>query len=307
MVADPKLSWKLAFSEIWRPLLVFVLVSVIAVTVNRSSFDHPLKYVAIPDRPITFLGTILGILLGFRINSAYGRWWEARILWGGLVNQSRTLSRQAITFVEQVPKDKCRHAIRFSQDVVCLQIALVHSLRCGLRRQQPWDTISPFVSPSLLEKLKHESNIVAALLREMSDLAVSAAGSGLISEWRLQRLDATFTEISNIQGGCERIKNTPLPRQYDFYPELFVSVYCVLLPICLVDELRLFTPLITFLVSFVMLVLNRLGKNLEDPFENTVYDVPMSSLSKTIEINLRQMLGEQQLPPAVKEIDGVVW
>ncbi len=305
MLVEARLSWKHSVAEIWRPLLSFPLLAVIVVIINR--FNHPFRYIAVPDLPISFLGAILGILLGFRINSAYGRWWEARTLWGGLVNQSRTLSRQAVTFVSETSAGQHSEAFSFTKTVVYQQIALVHALRCVLRKEQPWDAISPLLDPALLAKLQNESSIVTALLRANGDQVAGAANAGIISEWRFQRFDATLTEISNIQGGCERIKNTPLPRQYDFYPELFVRAYCVLIPICLVEELKLFTPFVTLLVCFVMLVLNRLGKNMEDPFENSLYDVPMSSLSRRIEIDLRQMLGEQELPSPVQPVDGVLW
>jgi putative membrane protein len=123
----------------------------------------------------------------------------------------------------------------------------------------------------------------------------------------LQSIDATLTELTAIQGGCERIKNTPMPRQYDQYPELFVQIYCLLLPTVLVQELGWLTPAVTALVSFVLLVLNRIGKNLEDPFENQVYDTPMTALSRTIEINLLQTLEEKSLPVAVQPVKGVLW
>ena len=305
MLVDSNLCWKLSVREVLRPLSVYVSIAIIAALVNR--FNHPFRYVAVPDLPITVLGAILGILLAFRINSSYGRWWEARTLWGGLINQSRSLSRQALAFICDAPSAQTSEAGRFGCTIVHLQIALVHALRCGLRGQAPWDDISPFVTPDLLAKLKNESSVVTCLLREMGDLAVSAANARIFSEWRLHRIDSTLSEISNIQGGCERIKNTPLPRQFDFYPDLFVNIYCLLVPICLVNELGLFTPLVTLLADFVMLVLNRLGADLENPFDNTVYDISMLSLSRTIEINLRQTLGEQNLPPAIQPVDGVLW
>ena len=305
MLVNSNLSWKFSVSEVWRPLCLYVAIAIIAALVNR--FSPVFRFVAVPDMPITLLGAILGILLAFRINSSYGRWWEARTLWGALVNQSRSLGRQALCFICDAPGAQTAEAGRFGCQLVHLQIALVHALRCGLRGQPPWDDIAPFVSAPLLAKLKNESSVVTAILREMGELTVAAASARIFSEWRLHRIDTTLSEISNIQGGCERIKNTPLPRQYDFYPALFVNAYCVLVPICLVNELKLFTPLVTLLADFVMLVLNRLGEDLEDPFDNTVYDVPMLSLSRTIEINLRQMLEEQNLPPAVQAVNGVLW
>ena len=116
----------------------------------------------------------------------------------------------------------------------------------------------------------------------------------------MQRIDATLSELSNVLGGCERIKNTPLPRQYDYYPELMIKFYCVALPFVIVDEVGIFTPVITLFIAFAFLVLNQIGKNLEDPFENQPYDVSMTALCRTIEINLLQAIGETKIPEPEK-------
>jgi putative membrane protein len=175
-----------------------------------------------------------------------------------------------------------------------------------LRGQDPIPAIAPFLDGEVVDDLRRELNVPAALLQRMGLRVCTATQMGLLTEFRLQRLDTTLCSITNSQGGCERIKNTPLPRQYDYYPELFVKIYCLILPFTLVEELRWFTPLAVFLVGFVLLVLNQVGKNLEDPFENTAYDVPLTALSRTIEINLRQQLGEHELPPPEPVVDDIL-
>ncbi len=305
MVVQTKPNWLRILRQIGRPAIALCCIS--AVTTVLNYIDHPFKPIAIPDLTISLLGAALGILLGFRTNSAYARWWEARQLWGGLVNSSRSIARQAVSFTRDLPPGQQAAGDQFAHRLVYAQIAFVHSLRCALRKQSPWEDIAPFLGVKLMAKLQGEQNVPAALLQFMGEDVASAAHAGLLTEWRLTRLDSTLTDLSNIQGGCERIKNTPLPRQYDYYPELFVKAYCLLLPLVMVDELKLFTPLVTLLISFVFLILNRIGKNLEDPFENQVYDTPMTALSRTIEINLRQALGETQLPPPVQPENGVLW
>ena len=116
----------------------------------------------------------------------------------------------------------------------------------------------------------------------------------------------TMTQLANMQGGAERIKNTPMPRQYNYFPRLFVQVFCVLLPLAMVSDLGLATPLGSTAVGFIFLALDRVGRDLEDPFENTVYDVPMTSITRTIEINLNSLLGRQG-PEPVAPVDGVLW
>jgi putative membrane protein len=305
MVVQYKTNWSRILRQIGRFLLVLLCLSIVVTALEYV--DHPFQRIAIPDLIVSVLGAALGILLGFRTNSAYARWWEARQLWGALVNSSRSLARQAIAFTRDLGGEQQAAGDRFAHDLVYTQMAFVHSLRCHLRKQPPWEAITPFLNERLLTKLQGEQNIPAAILQSMGEYAANGANRGLISEWRLTRLDSTFTDLANVQGACERIKNTPLPRQYDHYPELFVQAYCILLPFVLVEELKLFTPFVTLAVGLVFLILNRIGKNLEDPFENTVYDTPMTSLSRTIEINLRQTLGETQLPPPVQPENGVIW
>lgn len=305
MVVTSKPSWGRIFRQVGAPLAVIELISIGAAILE--SIDHPFKAVAVPDLTISLLGAALGILLGFRTNSAYDRWWEARKLWGSLVNSSRSLARQAASFIQQPSPDRQAEAREHVRRLIYYQIAFVHGLRLALRKQEPWDELSRFLDAPTVASLRSEKNIPAALLQVMGEYAAKLTAQGFLTELRLQRLDNTFTDLSNVQGACERIKNTPLPRQYDFYPELLVKAYCTILPFVLVDELKLLTPVATLVIGFAFLVLNRIGKNLEDPFENRVYDTPMTALSVTIETNLRQALGERELPEPVPLVDGVLW
>ncbi|MCU1294991.1 MAG: hypothetical protein JWP08_3841 [Bryobacterales bacterium] len=304
MVVTTVPNWTRILRQVGPSLVVFVVVASIAAVVN--TMNHPFQSIAVPDLTITLLGAALGLLLGFRTNSAYDRWWEARKLWGRLVNSSRSLARQAISFSMASESAAKEVPGAFARELVHLQIEYVHALRCALRKQQPWEDISPFVRPELLASLKEQANVPAALLQEMGDLSAEAVSSGALTELRLQRIDTTLSELTDIQGGCERIKNTPLPRQYDTYPVLVVKAYCFLQPLVLVDRLKYMTPFVTLLLAAAFLVLNRIGKNLEDPFENTVYDTPMTALSRTIEINLRQQIGERDLPAPITPVNGVL-
>jgi len=304
MVVQKSPSWFRILGQVGRPLCLSFVVAVVVTVLELRS--HPFKAIPVPDITLSVIAAALGVLIGFRTNSAYARWWEARQLWGRLVNSSRSLARQAVSF-SACGGERQSEANRFTRTLITSQIAYVHALRCALRGQPPWEDIGPFLDPQTLAALQEQQNVPAALLQRMGRYAAEAADTGLITEWRLQRVDATLSEITDVQGGCERIKNTPLPRQYDYYPELFVKIYCLLLPTVLVQELGWLTPVVTGLVSFVLLVLNQIGKNLEDPFENQVYDTPMTALSRTIEINLLQALDEKQLPPAMGPVKGVLW
>jgi putative membrane protein len=311
MVVQDYPYWPRIFRQTWRTLLTVLVVSLAVVFFDRHH-QALLKQISVPDMTVTVLGAALSILLVFRTNSAYARWWEARTLWGALVNSSRSLARQAVSFTEHSNEHSpdgplATSTSSFARTLIYRQMAFVHATRCTLRRQEVLPEIRPFLEQETFEYLAQQRNIPAALLQVMGRQVAGAADAELLTEWRLERIDSTLTDLSNIFGGCERIKNTPLPRQYDFYPELFIKFYCIVLPIIIVEDVKLFTPVVTLLVSFVFLVLNRIGKNLEDPFENRPYDVPLTALSRTIEINLRQALGETELPAAVQPVHGVLW
>ena len=260
--------------------------------------------------PLALYGSAIGIIVGFRNNSAYARWWEARGLWGQVVNNSRSLARQVCSTMNSNPAngesdpDDLREMQR---RLIHHQIAFVHALRQHLRKLSPWDAITPLLSESEIMELRSAKNIPLAIQQQMGDLLWESKSRGWIDRLEWQAMDGNMDDLADAQGGTERIKNTPMPKQYDFFPMLFVQIYCLLLPVGMVENLGWFTPLGSTLVGFMFLALDKIGRDLEDPFENTIYDVPLTSITRTIEINLRQLLGEQQLPEPEVPIQGVLW
>jgi putative membrane protein len=308
MLVSYRPSWSRILSQTGRPLALFFVVSLVVTSIYELGFRF--RVFSVPDLPLSLLGSALGIFLGFRTNSAYGRWWEARQLWGALVNQSRTWTRQIISFSEAAgdrsPSGPDPEIVAWQKRMVYAQIAFAHALRYHLRGENPLRQLEAFLDPDRLDFLQDHKNVPAALLHMMGKEVTRAADTNWFGEMRLLALNQTLTELTNIQGGCERIRNTPLPRQYDYYPELFLNGYCFLLPLALVPDLGYVTPVLTLLIGFVLIVLNRIGKNLEDPFDSPVYGIPMVSLSTTIEIDLRQQLGEDALPTPIRPEHGVL-
>ncbi len=247
--------------------------------------------------PMSMMGSSLAIFLVLRNNVAYARWWEARTLWGGVVGGSRRLARQSRLFL--APAD--------AQALVRLQVAFAHALRCHLRRLDPWAAVTPFLPAGLEPALRARTNLPDAILSAMADRLAALARAGALDSVALAAFEDTLREIGSAQGGCERIRNTPLPRQYDAFPALFVQLFCVLLPLSMVDDLAWLTPLGSSVVGFVFLALDTIGRRLEDPFENDSHDVPLDALARTIEIDLRQGIGETGLPPPLLPVDGVLW
>lgn len=263
-------------------------------------------WLALSGLPLAMIGGAVSVFLAFRNNSAYARWWEARTLWGGVVNTARTFARQALTLVDgDDSPDSGRADAR--RELVELQIAYVHALRCHLRRQNPYPEFEKSLDPQVVHELRRHRNVPAALLLLMGRSLRHLYEVGRLDSYRFTTLDSSLTDMCNVQGACERIKTTPLPRQYDYWPRVFIGVYCVMLPFGLVEEMKMLTPIASTLVSFIFLALDTSGRDIEDPFENTVHDTPMSTLTRTIEINLRQYLRDDAIPLDVQPVEGFLY
>lgn len=286
------------------PLLILFLYDLAIVLMVQAA---GWKWMAMQHIPLALFGSAIGLIVAFRNNSSYGRWWEARTLWGGIINNSRSWTRQVLSSIAPA-HEADREAVRAMQcRMIYLQIAWVHALRAQLRGQPPLDELRGILAEEDLVALAPQKNVAFTLQLWQGDLSRQALEKEWIDSLQWSALDATLNDLADLQGGSERIKNTPMPKQYDYYPQLFVKIYCLLLPLGLVTNMGWYTPLGSTLVGFIFLALDKIGRDLEDPFDNRIYDIPLTSMSRLIEINLRQALGERSLPEPVTPVGGVLW
>jgi putative membrane protein len=259
---------------------------------------YGVKWLSVTDLPLPLLGSALGVFLGLRNSLSYARWWEARTLWGAAVNNSRSLVRSLIW---ALPGDARAWTIG------CQQIAWAHALRCRLRKQEPWDDIAPLLDADVLARVRSAVNPPTALQAEQARVIAQAIGDRTIDTIKAANIDRVLSDIANAQGGLERIANTPLPRHFDDFPQIFVLAYCLLLPVGMVADLGVLTPLGSSFLGLIFLALDSIGRDLEAPFANTVHDVPMTAITRNIEIDLRQMLGESDVPKPLQPVGNVLW
>ena len=287
-----------------KPVLVLVLYDLAVVAAYKVlRWD----WVAMPHIPLALFGSAIGIIVAFRNQSSYARWWEARTLWGALVNNSRSWARQVTTVMMPLSDAEARELKDYQRRLVYHEIAYVHALRQHLRGLEPWEELTPLLSEQDLSQLRDQKNVPLAIQQQMGALLRECQLRGWIDMAHWRALDANLDDLVDAQGGAERIKNTPMPKQYDYFPQLFVHIYCALLPLALVINMGWLTPLGSTLVGFIFLALDKIGRDLEDPFENSIYDLPLTAITTTIDVNLRQLLGETALPPGQKPIHGVLW
>ena len=285
-------------SYIGRPLLLlFAFDIAVAVAYVFAGWT----WLALPDIPLSIFGGVIGVLAGFRNSSAYARWWEARTIWGAVVNNSRSFAREVLSMVA------APEAVVVQRKLIQLQIAYVHALRNHLRRCSPWEDLASLLSTDEIELLRKYDNVPLAIQQNVASILAHCHELGWIDSIRWANLDRTLSTLMDCQGASERIKNTPMPPMYDMFIRRFINIYCLLLPLGMVASLQLLTPVGSTFVGFIFLALDQIGRDLEAPFENLPHDVPLAAITRTIEINLKQMIGESDVPEPLAAVDGVLW
>ncbi|MCI8208874.1 effector protein [Pseudomonas sp. S25] len=263
--------------------LFWLLLWDIVVTADFMLFLE--RKISLPSMPLTLLASALVVLTSFRNSSAYNRWWEARTLWGALVNNSRSFARQVLTLVEDDDELNPVKAVLLRRHV-----AFVKCLSAHLKGESCGDEVQSLITREEYARRHETNNFPNDILNTSAALLAKEYKAGRLDSIRLARLESTMVELSNCQGGMERIANTPLPYPYVAFPRLFISLFCVILPIGLVETLGWFTPLASTVVGFMLLAIEKIGTDLQSPFKASEHEIQMTKLCENIERNLDSML-----------------
>ncbi|MCC6723719.1 MAG: hypothetical protein IT258_04365 [Saprospiraceae bacterium] len=332
------IHWKIVLLFAWKYLLLFTAWSSLWMLAHHWLHEHDVN-VSLPFAPLGTIGVAVAFYLGFKNNQSYDRFWEARTIWGGIVNGSRNWGNQVLSYVSNFHKnsqlsDAELHEIH--KRLIFRHLAWINALRLHLRKpssfspnyhgavrryqtgspeRKHWDEdVKPFLTEKDYEDLICVQNMPAQILRRQGeDLKYLMEKACVIEDFRHMELMASLKDFYAEQGRCERIKNTPLPRQYSYFSKVFTWIFILLLPLSLVGEFHkmgegydwLVVPF-SVLISWIFMTMELVGDNSEDPFENFINDVPMTALCRNIEIDLREMLGETELPPRVLPENGIL-
>jgi ion channel-forming bestrophin family protein len=334
-VKNQSLTFPLLFSSL--ALLIFAVWSA-AIVIGFQYFN--LKFLTIPFLPISLVGTALSFYLGFKTNASYDRIWEARKIWGGIVNDSRAWTTMLNAyFANQNGKLKEDDIQVLKLDLTNRHIAWLYAHKYYLRhKQQPWEhraklnnryrelfqkefSISTKLDKTLLDYLSEEevaqvidtANPAAQILNNQAKKLNLLHGENTIELFRLIELQNHITKLLAHQGKNERIKNFPYPRQYSMMVRVFVRLFTFLLPFGLLAEMSkqgdlfiwLTVPFST-LVSWVFYYMDVTSEVSENPFEGLVYDIPITSMTRSIEIDMLQMIGITDTPKPIVAKNGVL-
>ena len=289
MLLKKNIPFKYIFGIIKYEIIGVTLYTTL-VAVLYKTFD--LSYLNIPHAVPAVMIAVVSLLLAFRSNQAYDRWWEARTIWGAVVNDSRTLARQVNSFLQEtIIGDE----IFFYKSVfIKRQIAWCHALNLSLRGKNEFVDIEKYLSRADVQQLKNFTNIPMAILHLQGQSLQECHRNGWINSYQQVALDETLTRFSNSMGGCERIKKTVFPVTYSMYIHLALLFFFLLLPFSLLDVFGLMTIQLVIAMGALYFLIEKMAVHLQDPFENKPTDTPMTSICFTIERDLKQMINDAQ-------------
>jgi putative membrane protein len=229
----------------------------------------------------TMVGVALGLLLVFRTNASYDRYWEGRRLLGGIVNRTRDLARQLRGFL---PDDE--GAVRDLTRSLNAYYALAMQ---GLRGETDLGKLGDLLTADEKKKLERCTTRAATVLGWVTRRTDALAREGKLSEVRLLVIDTNLTALVDYYSGCERIVRTPVPFAYAHHIKIFVTLFCFTLPFAIVDAMRIWTPLASSILAFALFGIDEIGVEIEDPFGYDDNDLPVDRIGQTVETSMRDI------------------
>lgn len=295
MIVRQRTNWlKMLF--IWRgsvlkkivvQLSIITLFSLAIYIFKGRIFDYK---VHLNPTIFTLIGLALAIFMGFCNSASYDRFWEGRKLWGLLVIETRSLTRQILSLVN----DSSPGAQEEKQKIIKLISAFGWSLNFQLRDKTGTEHLERLLSPEQLEQVKHKKFIPSIILGFIADWLNEQNKKGNIDTIVMTSMDHQLNQFSNISGGCERIYNTPLPFAYSVLLHRTVYLYCFWLPFGLVDSLGWMMPLIVLLISYTFIALDAIIQEIGEPFGEEENDLALNSICRTIEFSIFEQAGIPQ-------------
>jgi putative membrane protein len=229
----------------------------------------------------SLLGIVLGLFLVFRTNSAYDRWWEGRKLWGGLVNSTRNFALKLNAYLTLDDQD---NRAWFAMMIPNFVTSTKEHLRKGVRLPEleiPDDVLKS------LEASRHKPNHIASrMYRRVNELYMQGKFTGE----HMINLDKELKDFIDLMGACERIRNTPIPYSYSMYIKKFIFIYLITLPFAFVTATGYMTVAIVMIVSYVILSVELIAEEIEDPFGRDINDLPTDDLAERIRGNVKEIL-----------------
>lgn len=292
MIVTRRISLTKLMAFTWPRLLLLTVFTVLACVV-MDYLDHELlralSYAA------GFLGTALAFLIGFRNNSAYGRWWEGHRIWSKLKYDSRSF---ALLVKGLIGGGEATAAMR--KALVHRQIAFAWWLNRFVRKLEPGSELDGLLPAEERTTAAERQTPPLALLEAQGATLRQLADDGHLDAYRHVRFTELIQGFNEALSSCERLKKTPFPMQYTWFVYYTLVVFLFVLPLSLAGHLGYWAIPFALIIGYAYILLEYVGRHIENPFENAVNDVPMDAIARTIENDLRELLGEKDLPEPIQ-------
>ena len=286
MLLNKRIPAGYIFKKVRYDLVYVLIVSFLVLTITEKFKD------LLPEMPLTipaFIGTAISILLSFKISQSYDRWWESRKVWGAIVNDSRSFVIQLQTLILSGNDSVIRR-------IALRQIAWCYSLGQSLRGMNGAANLEGFISEDELEELRIHKNKPLALLQLHGKDIKALREKDQLDTWSQIQLDNTLVRLCDAQGKAERIKSTVFPVTYRLFLHAIIYLFVVTLAVSLKDVAGYYEIPLLLLISAAFFLLEKSATHMQDPFENRPTDTAVTAIARTIEINIRQLLKEKEIP-----------
>ena len=319
----------------WTRRDIYVLIVFAAIPTILFQLLH-WKWLALPWVPIALIGTAAAFIVGFRNTQTYNRLWEARQIWGAIVNTSRSWGIMAKDFVGN---NENQDYATIHRQLIYRHIAWLSALRFQLRESRTWeniknkvsnleysklygvdewnskleDILQQFLSQEELQYVLSKKNRATHIISLQSAQLKTLREKGLLDPLNHVEMENLLVNLYEQQGKCERIKNFPYPRQFATINQLFIRCFVALIPFGMLNEFQKLGDVMVWLtipfsaiVGWIFMAMEKVGESTENPFEGGANDVPITAMTRTIEIDLREMLDEKELPPALMPVNNIL-
>lgn len=283
----------------WKTDLFLILSCSLAYVVESYILKD---YVQLPTMIPTLLGTALAFFIGFNNNQAYDRWWEARKIWGGLVNDSRSWARGVLHYCSARDSEAAASLRPVQSRMIHRHLAFLYALKANLRKMED-ETYYQYLSEEEIVRVEHQSNLHNAILQQQSRDLEWLSQQGMIDGFRFAELNQMIVRFCDGMGRSERIKNTVFPTTYHAFTRFFIWMFVILITIVCTQTVGAWSILLGWLIGFVFHTTQLIGLSLLNPFEPIPSGIPLNQITRTIEINLLEMLGESEIPQPVQPIN----
>lgn len=277
-----------------------VLACTVAYLLNEFWLN---RYFEFPGFIPTIIGTALAFFIGFNNNQAYDRWWEARKIWGSIVNNSRTWTRQVLFHTQPNANIPPSELSKIQKTLVKRHIAFLYCLKAYLRRSDSQE-YHKYLSEKECKEVISQTNVHNAILSNQSKDLERLYQNNSIDGFKFIEFSNTITKFCDDMGRSERIRNTVFPTTYIYYSKVFIWLFVYSATMSIGSAIGIWSVVFGSLIGYIFFTIHAIGQILIDPFEDIPTGIPLDQITRTIEINLLEMLDEESIPAPVESVKG---